>query len=149
MTRQSTSMIGGSCHKYRFCCNKRRVLSQQTGVCCNKSMLVTTNIIFLQQNFCHDKQNFVTPKDVFCHDKCVLLQQTCLLSWQKCLWQQNFCHDKNDACGSSFQRYTWPQYSLLPYKVWHIRPAGLEAGKKKKKSETGVTASILMQDPHT
>ena len=72
-----------------FCRNKRCILSRQTCVCCDKTVLVvtklykimsqqlfvmtkvlsrqkyfvTTNIILLRQTFCH-KHTFVTTKDV-------------------------------------------------------------------------------------
>ena len=84
------------CDKYLsrreyFCRDKRRVLSQQTRVCRNKSMLVATkvclsrqnlgntNIIFVSTNICLDK-SFVETK-IFCRDKDIFLRQL-------------FCHNK-------------------------------------------------------
>ena len=57
-------IIGGSCHKYQFCRDKRFVvtklcLSRQT-LCRDKHMLY--------QNACRDKQVFVAT-EIFCRDK--------------------------------------------------------------------------------
>ena len=83
-----------------ICCNKHNfvmtsfvttsiLLSWQTRVCCDKSMLVLS-----QQNYaccdktCHDKQIFVATKDTFSHDKYVFVATKVCLSWQKLyLWQ--------------------------------------------------------------
>ena len=76
--------IGGSCHKYHFCRNKTRPLSQQKYACCDKTFVTRktkTKILMSQQAY-------------FCHDKrCVLLQQTCVMT-KVSLSQQNFLATK-------------------------------------------------------
>ena len=92
-------IIGRSCHKYNFCCNKSFIVTNMsfvvTKVCllwqtfCEKIMFVATkwHSTNIQQKFCCDKHNFVATK---------------VLSWQKyacCdkkpLSQQNYvCCDK-------------------------------------------------------
>ena len=114
------SIVGGSCHKCNFCCDKS---------------FVTTNMCLLRRKFCHNKHVFVVTKQLFCHDKSmfvatklcqdkydkmfvvtniilsqqnfchgkrrVLLWQMCVCYNKTCLWWQNICCDKNDTCGSS------------------------------------------------
>ena len=41
--------IGGNCHKYNFCHDKRVIVVTK-----HRSMLVVTNIILSRQKFCHD-----------------------------------------------------------------------------------------------
>ena len=86
-------IIGGSSHKY-FCCDKSFIirntcLSQQTCVCCNKTLFfIVTQICLSQQNFCHDKIMSVAAN--ICHDKgFVATSMTKVLSRQA-----YFCHDK-------------------------------------------------------
>ena len=67
------AIIGGSCHNYHFCHDKR--------VCRNKSLFVMTKVYLVSQNCCSfvvikyfqnlfcDRHSFVMTKDVFCHDK--------------------------------------------------------------------------------
>ena len=77
-------IIGRSCHKYNFCCNKSFIVTNMsfvvTKVCllwqtfCEKIMFVATkwqifnksfvatNIILLRQKFCHDKSMLVVTK---------------------------------------------------------------------------------------
>ena len=83
--------FGGSCHKYCFCCNKRRVFSQQTGVCCNKGMLVTTKLLsiicryksFVATNIIFFTTKLLSWQAYFCHTK------RCVLSWQMCFVATN------------------------------------------------------------
>ena len=87
-------IIGRSCHKYNFCCNKSFCCDKH--VCHDKHMFVMTKKIFCHNTYaCHDKyllwrkfccdmltfvvtSVFVTTKHLFCHDKS-------LLSWQSML----------------------------------------------------------------
>ena len=68
------SIIGGSRHKYNFCCDKSMLVETKT--------FVEINTCSLRLKFCHDKHNFVTTKVLwrqayFCCDKRhVLLWQT-------------------------------------------------------------------------
>ena len=77
-------IIGGSCHKYNFYCDKR--LSQQTRFCHNKYVFVVTKRVF-----CHDKHTFVATKDVFCHDKHVFVVTKAMFMFVA----TNICCDKN------------------------------------------------------
>ena len=74
-------IIGGSCRKYHFCCDKS---------------FVATNfvLILLQQKFCCGKYTFVTTKDVFCHNKHMFVAANTCLSLRK------FCHNESDTFGS-------------------------------------------------
>ena len=89
-------LIGGSCHKYHFCCNR----SIYMYACCDKPFVVT-KLCLLWQNFCgnnfflswqtrvcHDKHTFVVTKDVcvFCNK---LVFVTNVLSQQKYI-----CHNR-------------------------------------------------------
>ena len=105
-----SSIIGGSCHKYNFCRDKRRVLSQpKYDACRDYKTFVAT-----------DKHNFVATK-YFCHDQTFVATNICrdtkhvfvvtifvvtsiLLLWQKmcfgatktCLSRQKWaCRDKS------------------------------------------------------
>ena len=103
------SVIGGSCYKYHFCCDKRFVatdtcLSRQntsfvaTKVCRDKSFIAKElsrqNIFcrdrtFVTTNICREKHNFVSVKVLsrqayFCRDKHVFLAT-----------KQVFCRDKS------------------------------------------------------
>ena len=81
------TIIGGSCHRHNFCCDKTRLLSRQKHACRDKSFVAqkyfgTTKLlswqIFVVTNifFSHDK-SFVSWQAYFCHDKrCVSSQQT-------------------------------------------------------------------------
>ena len=99
------TIIGGSCRKYNFCCNK--------------SMLCATKVLSQQAYFCPDKQVFLATKHVFCSDK-IMLVATKLLSRQKfCCGKHTFvvtkfvfcrdkirvCRDKNYTYNSSRQWY--------------------------------------------
>ena len=115
----SHTIIGGSCHKYNFCCNKSFVttntcLLQQntsfvvTKVCLSWQVLsqifvcvfvavklllqqifVVTNIILLWQNVCHDKHTFVIT------NTCLSWQNTSFVTTKICLSRQSFCHNKH------------------------------------------------------
>ena len=50
-----------------FCCD--RYLLRQAYFCRDRKYFVATNIILLQQKFCHSKHIFVMTIDMFCHDK--------------------------------------------------------------------------------
>ena len=79
--KHTWTIIGESCHKYRFCRNKHVFIATNMFVvtkrvfCHNKNMLVTTNIchdkrfvahiILLQERFGRGKHTFVATKDVF------------------------------------------------------------------------------------
>ena len=91
----SETIIGGSCHKYHFCRDETRLLSQQKYTCLDK--------VLSQQNYvCRDKIMFVATK-YFCRDK----SNTCLSQ------QSMLCRDKKFTCGSSRQWYeTCAQRSL-------------------------------------
>ena len=123
------SIIGGSCHKYHFCCDKSFVvtntclLQQNTSFVVTKyfvstklllwQIFVTTNIILLWQKFCHDEHVFfLQQKTCFVTTNMCLLQQkyACcdktFVATKLCLLQQNYvCRDKNDTCSSSRQWY--------------------------------------------
>ena len=104
-------IIGVSCHKYHFCCDKcfgvtntcllqqntsfvttKVCLSWQTYFCHNKTFVATniivmTKLLWWQAYFFHDKHMFVVTKHILCNKKSMLvttkllLQETCL-SWQ-------------------------------------------------------------------
>ena len=72
-----TSIIGGNCHKYNFCCDRSKRFILTTRVCRDKGM---TKIFCV----CHKKHNFVATKHLsrqayFCHNK------RCVRSWQTCV----------------------------------------------------------------
>ena len=76
---QLQNIIGGSCHKYHFCCDKqlfvvtKHLLSWQNNACCSKTF-VTASILLSRQKTC-----LVTTN---------ASDTTKLLSWQKWhLWQ--------------------------------------------------------------
>ena len=76
------------------------VLSQQTGVCHNKSMVVVTKLMSRQN--CHDKTMFVMKNF---HNKTFVVTSILLLQQKMCFVATNtfVCCDKNDTCGSSRQ----------------------------------------------
>ena len=79
-------IIGGSCDKYNFCCNKTFVmtsilLSQQACVC-------------LMTNICRDKRFLITSL-LLSWQAHVCRNKTCLSLWQKWMSRQNFCHNKH------------------------------------------------------
>ena len=106
-------IIGGSCHKYHFCCDKdafvvtRCVLLRQNfrcDFCSDKLVFVATNTFVLRKHIflcvwqkyaCHDKHVFVATKVLlqqkyFVTTNIILLQQAyfccnkrCVLLWQK------------------------------------------------------------------
>ena len=70
--RQKEGIIGGSCHKYNFCCDTTFVETN--------TYFVVTKVCLSRQRFCRAKLTFVTTKDVFvaikhlfCHDKSMLV----------------------------------------------------------------------------
>ena len=73
------SIIGRSCHKYHFCCDKHVFVT--TNICCDRSF-VKTNI------FCCDKHNFVMTK-VWSRQAYFYLDKRHVLTKEK------FCRDKN------------------------------------------------------
>ena len=92
------SIIGVSCRKYRFCRDKSFVvantcLSQQKYTCCDKSMLVATNICHnvlswqTYYNFVATKQAyFFMTKDVSCCNKHVFVVMIFFCSSQWYIW---------------------------------------------------------------
>ena len=89
------NIIGGSCHKYHFCCDKHMFVVTKHIFCRDKNMLVMTNMpnmclsqqnlsqqTFVVTNCCHDKIMFVTT-DICCNKSFVVLSR-----------QAYFCHDK-------------------------------------------------------
>ena len=79
--RKWLPIIGGSCHKYNFCCDT--YLLRQTHVCHDKM-------------FCLDNHTFVMTKGVLLWPVSVVTKVLFFL-------RQNVCHDKNYTCGSSRQ----------------------------------------------
>ena len=77
----SLSVIGGSCHKYNFCCdNKHMFVVTKHVFCHDKSMLVVTKLC--------DKHIFVMTKDLFIVTNTFVTTNTeLLLRWQTYLWQ--------------------------------------------------------------
>ena len=92
----SSSIIGGSCHKYHFCRDNSFVATNTSGqktcfvatklcfrdiimfvatnvcrdmFCHHKNILSWRTYFFSRQNFCHDKHTFVATKHAFCRDK--------------------------------------------------------------------------------
>ena len=112
------SIIGGSCHKYHFCCNKSFVMTlclswlkkKSTNICHNKHNLVMTKGLWWQAYFCHDKHVFVMTNHAFCCDKSMLVatkvlsrqnifgttKQACFCCDKRCVlsWQTGVCCDK-------------------------------------------------------
>ena len=94
ITQTQIFIIGGSCHKYHFCCNKTFVyfLSNKTFVVTNTCLsrqntsFVERKVCLLRQNFSRDKLIFVMTK-YFCRNKHVFVATKVSLSWQ------NFCYD--------------------------------------------------------
>ena len=86
----SKSIIGGSCHKYNFCRDKRRVLSRQKYACRDKLLLRQTYFCrdksFVATNICSDKSNSVTKiclsRQIFCRLKHVFVA-TIIFSYDK------------------------------------------------------------------
>ena len=105
------TIIGGSCHKYHFCGNKRSVMTNMSVVTnmflsWQNMSFVTTKVCSSQQNFCRDKIMFVATN--ICHDKHVFVT-TKVLSWQA-----YFCHNKRHVL--SWQNYICC-YNILSYFV--------------------------------
>ena len=102
------SIIGGSCHKYDFCCDEHVCHDRHVFVttkhifCCDRSMLVVT-VCLLWQNY-------------VCHDILLSQQKTCFvcLSWQKwnCVWQK-MCFVMTNTCLS------W-QTPVLSWQKWYL-----------------------------
>ena len=71
------AVIGRSCHRYHFCCNRSFVM---TNICLSQQNMsfVMTKVCLSWQNCCHDKH-------VFCLDKYLSRQKFCrdkiILSW--------------------------------------------------------------------
>ena len=109
-TSVTTTILGGSCHKYHFCRGKTfastKVCLSRQNFRLDKSMFVTTKLSPRQKYVCHDKtfasskvclsrQNFLLDKGMFvttklsprqkyvCHDKT-------FASTKVCLSRQNF-----------------------------------------------------------
>ena len=73
-------IIGGSCHKYHFCCGK-------SFVCGDKTRLLSR-----QKYACH-----------VCHDIIMFFLESCRDKNMFCRYKHVFvatCRDKNDTCGS-------------------------------------------------
>ena len=88
VTQNHISTIGGTCHKYHFCCNKK---------------FVVTNMCLWQHVFCHDKQNFCCDKIMF-----VMTKYFCCNNFRHdkhMFVATKFCCNKNGTCGSSCQSY--------------------------------------------
>ena len=86
-TSVTTTILGGSCHKYHFCRGKTRLLSRQKYVCHDKTF-ASTKVCLSRQNLRLDKSMFVTTKlsprqKYVCHDKT-------FASTKVCLSRQNF-----------------------------------------------------------
>ena len=97
VTQSHISTLGGTRHKYHFCCNNKKI-----GV---------TNMCLWQHGFCHDKQNLLWQNYV-CHDKIFLLQQN--FRHDKHMFvATKFCCNKNATCGSSCQPYISRQVKKL------------------------------------
>ena len=92
---QINSIIGRSCHKYHFCCEK--------------NMFVVTKHVF-----CHDKNMFVATN--ICWTSLLLSQQnTSFVVTKACLLRQNFCPDKhNFVMTKLLSRQKWYLWQLLP-----------------------------------
>ena len=102
------SIIGESCHKYKFCrdrsfvtTNTKTCLSWQKACFVMTKLLswqifVVTNMCLSRQRLCLDKHTFVTTKDMFCCDKQLLVvTEVCLFCHDKImLVAANICHDK-------------------------------------------------------
>ena len=64
------SVIGRSCYKHHFCCDKTSVMTSTCLSWQNISFVATKVCVSWQTSCCHDKHTFVTTKGMF------LLQQT-------------------------------------------------------------------------
>ena len=94
-------IIGGSCPKYNFCRDKSFVAADKT------------YLLSRQKYACRDK-TFVPTK------LCLSRQQTYFVARNTCLSRQNFCRDKNDACGSSRQRYPRVPMNIHIHTKFHV-----------------------------
>ena len=89
-------IIGGSCQKYNFCRDKRRVLSQPQYACRNKTFVATDKRNFVAtEYFCHD-QTFVATSICVCRDNFFLSRQAYFCCDKRCVLsrQKRVCHDK-------------------------------------------------------
>ena len=64
--------------KHVLCCNKSMLVTKEVLLLSQRKYFVMTNIILLGQNFCHT-HTFVVTKDVFCRNKHVfVVTKVCL-----------------------------------------------------------------------
>ena len=94
------SVVGGSCHKCHFCCDKTHLLLGQKYAYHDKSFvmnfLIYHNKTFVTTNICRDKHNFVMTINFFATTSILLLRQnTSFVMTKVCLSRQKFCHDKH------------------------------------------------------
>ena len=145
-------IIGGNCHKYHFCPDKRRLLSRQKYACRNKSFVATKSCllrqnIFVTTNICHNKHNFVATTFLLWQTR-VCRDKTRLLSWQnyvsiifvatnnfamtKVLSRQKTCFVMTNTCLSrqtrvchdkTFVATKWYLWQLLPMIRYSLLPA--------------------------
>ena len=78
-----TFIIGGSCHKYNFCCEKSFVATNISSFVVTKVCLLRPNVYFVVKivmtNVCRDKR-FVMTKALFCHEKHVCRDRSKLVT---------------------------------------------------------------------
>ena len=95
-TLMQSNIIGRSCHMY-FCWDKHFVATNTfvaTKVCLSQrtfllqQIFVMTNVILLQQQFCHDKLTFAMT------NMCLSWQNMSFIATKVCLWQTHVCHVK-------------------------------------------------------
>ena len=111
------TIIGGSCHRHNFCCDKTRLLSRQKHACCDKRIFVATKEIFITANIILSWQKFSRDKLTFvATNMCFVVTKVCL-SWQ------HFCGNKDVFVATKVlsrqayfcgDKHMWCLWQLLP-----------------------------------
>ena len=112
-----TTITGGSCNKYHFCCDKSFVVTNtcllwQKYTCCDKTFVQTK--LCLSWPFV-----LVVTKALSWQKTCFVVTNVCL-SGQKYLknwsWEACFCHDKNMFCRNKHM-FCHDKHVLFPTKM--------------------------------
>ena len=101
-------IIGRSCHKYNFCCDKTHLLSWQKYACCDKHIFDVTEVLswqILSRQLLSWQTNlllwwkYAHRDNTFCATKMCLSQQKSIVATTFCCDKHNFvmtsCHDNH------------------------------------------------------
>ena len=92
-------IIGGSCHKYHFCRDKRFAT---TNICRDKHNFVATKVchkyatqVCHKYNFCRDKTRLLSRQKYACRDKTFATKKTIVFVATDICRDNFFCRDEN------------------------------------------------------